>query len=128
MDHSDTYHRGKDLETCLENTETVHTDDTGGRVRIGGFLFCKNPLYNRLTISYTRMYAETCTLYIPTKLSNKESTVQLVEKLSQALKHLNLNLRTVTTENEPKIVLVTPFGVFENGEIDVLIRQLSSLT
>ncbi len=73
------------------------------------------------------MIGRVCTLYIPVKLINRGGTMQLVEKLSKVLKRLELELKIVVTESEPRIALVTPFGVFENGEIDVLIRQLSSL-
>jgi len=68
------------------------------------------------------MINRVCTLYIPVKLIDSESTRRLAEKLSQALKRAGLALRIVTTEIEPRMVLVTPFGTFENGEINILIR------
>ncbi len=74
------------------------------------------------------MSCRVCTLYVPVRLFGSEGVSQLVGELSRVLKRLELELKIVVSESESRIALVTPFGVFENGEIDVLIRQLSSLT
>lgn len=65
-----------------------------------------------------------CTLYIPENIQHKNDVKCKTERLSRLLKRLGLELRLVVDPAITKLALVTPFGVFEDEEIDILIRQL----